>query len=183
MRCRLAGTLTWVLLLVLTLTVAGCTSAGGDSADVTDPPSSPAVSLAPSAVPGSLARTDPAVWAAVRFEQAHCSWTWTQPLAGYVTAQRALATTQYGQQLAAAADPVSWREEVVTGRQTVTCSITAAHRLVGAPTSPTSVYTRLTTTEHITSALGDFSGGERLVSLHVQLADGRWLVAGPYTGG
>lgn len=183
MRCRLAGTLTWVLLLALTLTVAGCTSGGGSSADVTDPPSSPAVSLAPRAVPSSLARTDPAVWAAVRFEQAHCSWNWKQPLASYVAAQRALATAQYGRQLAAEADPVSWRQEVIAGQQTVTCSVTAAHRLVGAPTSPTLVYTRLTITENVTSTLGSFSGGERLVSLRVQLVDGRWLVAGPYTGG
>lgn len=143
----------------------------------------PAVTLAPSPIATSQIGHDPALAAAVHFEQRHCAWTWRRPLTAYVAAQRSLATTEFGRQLAAAADPGSWHREVILGRQVVTCSVTAAHRLVGAPSTSTSVYTRLAVAEHVTSTMGSFAGGERLASLRVQLVDGRWLVAGPYTGG
>ena len=179
---RLSGALIWTLVLVLiVLAVAGCSRR-----EETSPPPSPpapAVSLAPSAAGTALARTDPAVWAAVRFEQAHCSWDWRRPLAGYVAAQQELATARYGQQLAVAADPVSWRHEVLADHQQVSCTVSAAHRLVGAASTSTRVYVRMSVAEQITSTMGSFAGGDSIASWLVQRVAGRWLVAGTFTGG
>lgn len=172
-----------VLLTVLSLAAAGCTS-GPTDPDPSQSASPSAVTLAPAPVSSTgAAAADPAVWAAVRFEQAHCAWDYRQPLAAYVAAQRALATAAYGRELAAETDTASWRQEVVAGRQVVTCDVTDARRLVGAPSTATTVYTRLTASAHITSSMGSFDAGDRLVSLRVELVDGHWLVAGPYTGG
>ena len=180
---RLSGALIWTLVLVLiVLAAAGCT--GSDETSTTPSPPAPAVSPAPSAAGTALARTDDlAVWAAVRFEQAHCSWDWRRPLAGYVAAQQELATARYGQQLAAGADPVSWRHEVLSDRQQVSCTVSAAHRLAGAASTSTRVYVRMSVAEQITSTMGSFAGGDRIASWLVQRVAGRWLVAGTFTGG
>ena len=176
---RLSGALIWTLVLVLiVLAVAGCSRR--DETSTTPSPPAPAVSPTPASV---VARTDPAVWAAVRFEQAHCSWDWRRPLAGYVAAQQALATARYGQQLAVAADPVSWRHEVLADRQQVNCTVSAAHRLVGAASTSTSVYVRMSVAEQITSTMGSFAGGDSIASWLVQRVAGQWLVAGTFTGG
>lgn len=178
---RLVAALLWTLVLVLlVLPLAGCARSTGSS---TSPSSPPAVTLAPSAAVTGLARTDPAVWAAVRFEQAHCSWDWRRPLRAYVATQQALAAPIYGQQIAATADAVSWRHEVVAGRQQVTCTVSEAHRLVGAPSTSSTVYVRMSVAEQVTSTMGDFAGGDKIASWLVQRVGGRWLVAGTFDGG
>ena len=178
---RLTAALLWTLVLVLlVLPMAGCSRSSGSP---TAPSAPPAVTLAPPPVGTRLARIDPAVWAAARFEQAHCSWDWRRPLAAYVAAQQALATPAYGKLLAAAADPASWHDEVVAGKQQVTCTVSAPHRLVGAPSTSTSVYVRMSVAEHVTSMMGSFDGGARIASWLVQRVDGRWLVAGTFDGG
>lgn len=170
----------WLLLVLIVLAMTGCSASSTSSAT----PSSPAaVTLAPAPASGGLARTDPAVWAAVRFEQVHCAWDWRHPLADYVTAQQALATPAYGKQLAAGADPTSWRKEVVAGQQQVTCTVSTPHRLVGAPSTSTSVYVRMSVDEQITSTMGSFDGGQSIASWRVQNTAGLWLVAGPFQGG
>jgi hypothetical protein len=178
---RLTAALLWTLVLVLlVLPIAGC-SRSSSSSPV--PSASPAVTLPPSPVSTDLARTDPAAWAAARFEQARCSWDWHRPRAAYVAAQQALATPGYGKKLAATADPTSWREEVVAGKQEVTCTVGAPHRLVGAPVTSTSVYVRMSVAEHVTSMMGSFDTGARIASWVVQRVDGRWMVAGTFDGG
>lgn len=178
---RVVAALVWTLVIVvLVLPLAGCARS---AAPATSPSSPPAVTLAPSAAATGLASTDPAVWAAVRFEQAHCSWDWRRPLVSYVAAQQQLATAAYGQHVAAIADPVSWRQEVVAGRQQVTCTVSAAHRLVGAPSTSSTVYVRMSVAEQVTSTMGDFAGGDKIASWLVQRVDGRWLVAGTFDGG
>ena len=179
---RLSGALIWTLVLVLiVLAVAGCSRR--DETSTTPSPAAPAVSPAPTAVGNDPVRADRAVWAAVRFEHAHCSWDWRRPLAGYVAAQQALATPAYGEQLAAAADPVSWRHEVLADHQQVSCTVSAAHRLAGAPSTSTTVYVRMSVAEQITSTMGSFAGGDSIASWLVQRVAGRWLVAGTFTGG
>ncbi len=178
---RVLAALVWTLVfIVLALPLAGCARSAGSSTSTSSPP---AVTLAPSAAASGLARTDPAVWAAVRFEQAHCSWDWRRPLGVYVAAQQQLATPAYGQQIAATADPVSWRQEVVVGQQQVTCTVSQAHRLVGAPSTSSTVYVRMSVAEQVTSTLGDFAGGDKITSWLVQRVAGRWLVAGTFDGG
>lgn len=180
---RVSATIVWVLLLSLVvLAMAGCSlrSATTSSSSST---AARSAALAPSPVPTRQLAGDPALAAAVAFERAHCAWTWRQPMASYVAAQQVLATPAYRSRIAAEADPVSWRTEVVAEQQSVTCTVSAAHRLVGAPSTSTRVYTRLTVTEHITSTMGNFTGGQQLVSWLVQLVDGHWLVAVPFSGG
>ncbi len=176
---RLGGALLWTLVPVLIVFAATACSRGSS----VSPVSSSAVSLAPSPAGDTLARTDPAVWAAVRFEQTRCSWDWRRPLTAYVAAQQPLATPQYRGQLAAEIDAVSWLGEVVAARQQVTCTVSAPHRLVGAPSTATSVYVRMSVTEQVTSTLGSFTGGGRTASWLVRRINGRWLVAGTFTGG
>lgn len=171
----------WLLLALLVLAMTGCSASATSSATPSSPP--PVVTLAPAPAGAGLARTDPAVWAAVRFEQVHCTWDWRHPLAAYVTAQQSLATPAYGKQLAAAADPTSWRKEVVAGQQQVTCTVSRPHRLVGAPSTSTSVYVRMSVNEQITSTMGSFDGGQSIVSWRVANIAGQWLVAGPFQGG
>jgi hypothetical protein len=178
---RIGAAVIWALVLVLVVfPLAGCPRSQTTS---TTSSRSSAVSLAPSPAADSLARTDPAVWAAVRFEQAHCSWDWRRPLQTYIAAQQALATLGYGRQLAAAADPASWQQEVVVGKQQVRCTVSAPTRLGGAPSTSTSVYVRMSVHEHVTSTMGSFDGGARIASWFVSLVDGRWLVAGAFIGG
>src|SRR4051794_34182679 len=136
---RIGAAVIWALILVLVvLPMAGCSRSQTTSRTSTR---SSAVSLAPSPAADSLAHTDPAVWAAVRFEQAHCSWDWRRRLQTYIAAQQALASAVYGHQLAAAADPASWRQEVVAGRQQVRCTVSAPTRLGDAPSTSTSTST------------------------------------------
>lgn len=78
---------------------------------------------------------------------------------------------------------MSWRTEVVAGQQIVACTISSAHRLIGAPSTSTSVYTRMSVTEQVTSTMGSFTGGHRIVSWLVQRVQGHWLVAGTFDGG
>jgi len=178
---RLAGALAWtIVLMLLAAALTGC-SHGSDTSPVVAPSLSP--SLAPTPVSSPLARSDPAVWAAVRFEQAYCAWDWRRPQASYVNQQQQLATPQFGVQLAADADPVSWREEVVAEQQQVTCTITQAQRLVGAPSTATAVYVRMNVDEHVNSTMGSFDAGQKLASWRVQDRGGQWLVAGSFEGG
>jgi hypothetical protein len=178
----LHGALIWTLVLVLiVLAMTGCTRSEAASSLSTSATTS--VPLAPSPASNALARTDPAVWAAVRFEQAHCSWDWRQPRVAYVAAQQALATPRYGTQLATQADPVAWRNEVVADRQQVTCTVSAPHRLVGAPSTATSVYVRMSVAEQVSSTMGGFDGGDSIASWQVQRVASRWLVTGTFTGG
>ncbi len=179
---RISAAVIWALvLLVVLLPLAGCSRS--QTTSTTSTTRSSAVSLAASPAADSLARTDPAVWAAVRFEQAHCSWDWRQPRQTYIAAQQALATAAYGRQLAADADPASWRQEVVAGKQQVRCTVTAPTRLGGAPSTSTSVYVRMSVREHVTSTMGSFDGGDKIASWLVSLVDGHWLVAGTFAGG
>jgi hypothetical protein len=178
---RLASTLTWALVLMLiAVALTGCSRAASSSSA----PSAPAaVSLAPTPANSALAHTDPAVWAAVRFEQAYCTWDWRQPQASYVAGQRQLATPEFGTQLASAADPVSWREEVVADHQQVTCTVSQAQRLVGAPTTATAVYVRMSVDEQVSSTMGSFDAGQKVASWRVERRGGQWLVAGSFEGG
>jgi hypothetical protein len=178
---RLASTLMWALVLMLiAAALTGCSRAGSSS-----PTSSvPAVpSLAPTPADTALAHTDPAVWAAVRFEQAYCSWDWRRPQASYVAEQQELTTPEFATQLAAAADPVSWRDEVVAEHQQVTCTASDAQRLVGAPTSATTVYVRMDVDEQVSSTMGSFDAGQKVASWRVERSGGQWLVAGSFEGG
>jgi hypothetical protein len=178
---RLAGALVWtIVLMLLTVALTGCSRSGAAS-PATTPSLSP--SLAPAPVSSTLARTDPAVWAAVRFEQAYCGWDWRRPQATYVAQQQQLATPQFGVQLAADADPVSWREEVVAEQQQVTCTISQAERLVGAPSTDIAVYVRMNVEEQVNSTMGSFDAGQKLASWRVQRSGGQWLVAGSFEGG
>lgn len=178
---RLAGSLLWPLLIaLLVLAMTGCSRVPTSSTSSSAPP---AVTLAPSPASARLAQTDPAVWAAVLFERAHCAWDWRRPLTAYIAAQQALAIPAYGNQLAARTDPVSWRREVVAGRQQVTCTVSRAQRLVGAPSTSTTVYVRMSVEEQVTSAMGSFDGGPKLAAWRVELVDRHWLVAGSFEGG
>jgi hypothetical protein len=178
---RLAGALTWmVVLMLLAIALTGCSRSEGRRA-ATVP--SGTHSLTPTAANNTLTSNDPAVEAAVRFEQASCTWDWHRPQASYIAQQQQLATPQFGVQLAAAADPVSWHEEVVAGQQQVRCTITQAQRLQGAPSTPTSAYVRMNVDELVDSALGSFDAGQKLASWRVQQLSGVWLVAGSFEGG
>lgn len=180
---RVTGAVMWTLLLCLiALAVTSCRRASAPFP--VQRSTTTTTTMTPAAATSSpTPRVDPAVGAAVGFEQRWCSWTWRTPRASYVAAQQQLATPGYARELAAASDPVSWRREVVAGRQTVTCTITAAQRLIGAPSTSTSVYVRMSAAEQITSTLGSFSGGTRIVSWLVRLVDDRWLVAAAFNGG
>lgn len=181
-RDRMAGAaLQALLLLVLVLALASCSRASAPT-----PRSmrwSASTLLAPAPVSSTLARSDPAVWAAVRFERVHCAWDWHQTRRAYLAAQQQLATPAYAAQLAAASDPAAWQHGVVAQKQTVTCTVSAAHRVVGAPATSSTVYARMTVNTEITSTLGSFVGGQRIASWLVQRVAGRWLVAGSFEGG
>jgi hypothetical protein len=141
------------------------------------------LTLAPSAVPTTPAGTDPALWAAVKFERAHCTWDWRQPMATYIRSQQSLATPAYAKQIAAAADPVAWRGQVVATKQTVTCSVTGRTRVVNAPNTARAVYVRVTVEEHVTSTMGTFDGGVQIASWLLRRIGDQWLVAGTFEGG
>lgn len=178
---RLVSALTWtIVLMLLAAALTGC-SRTGDTSPAPAPSLGPTV--APTPVRSALAQSDPAVWAAVLFEQAYCTWDWRRPQATYVAQQQQLATPQFGVQLAAGSDPVSWREEVVAEQQQVTCTITQAQRLVGAPSTATAVYVRMTVDEHVNSTMGSLDAGQKLASWRIQRSGGQWLVAGSFEGG
>jgi hypothetical protein len=178
---RLSDALVWTLVLVLiVLAMTGCARSGATS---TSTLSTSAAAPAPEPTSTEPASTDPAVWAAVRFGQAQCSWDWRRPRLVYVAALQALATPSYGAQLASQVDPVAWQREVVAGRQQVSCTVSAPRRLLGAPSTAASVYVRMSVTEQVSSALGTFVGGDRIASWLVQRVAGRWLVAGTFSGG
>ncbi len=175
---RRGDALVWTLLLLLIfLVVTGCARSRATS---TAPAAASTSTVTPAPTPASI---DPAVWAAVRFQQAQCSWDWRRPRLVYVTALQALASPPYATQLAARVDPVAWQREVVAGRQQVSCTVTAPHRLLGAPSTPAIVYVRMSVAEQVSSTMGTFDGGNRIVSWLVQHIAGRWLVAGTFSGG
>ena len=172
-----------LVLLVVALTGCASTTADTTKATVATPADARSTLLAPSPAPSGLARTDPPVWAAVGFERAHCAWNWHQTQQRYLAGQQALATASYGKQLAAAADPVSWRDTVVGQKQTVTCTVSDAVRDVDAPTTATAVYIRMSVNTQITSTLGTFAGGEQIASWLVVRTAAGWRVAGSFEGG
>lgn len=130
-----------------------------------------------------LAVRDPAVWVAVEFEAAHCQWDWREPLAAYVAAQQRYASPRYARQIAVAADPVSWAEEVVGSHESVTCTVSGPRRAADAPSTGSRVYARVTTDEQVVSAAGSFDVGAGQDAWVVQRLGGRWLVTGPFVGG
>jgi hypothetical protein len=178
MTVRLArSALLLAVLILMPVAVTGCVrGAAPTPASTSSSPSSPAVG-------GYLSQTDPAAWAGVQFQLAHCRWDWRQPLAVYVGAQRAFATPAYGVQLASLADPVSWQVEVVAEQQLVTCTVRDPRRVPNAPSTSTSVYVRMTVASHVVSTRGSFDTGTTTASWRVDLVAGKWLVAGPFTGG
>lgn len=184
-----SAVLSTVVLVLIALAVSGCSRGGG----ATGPEGAvvargrTTMSRTPGPQVTGPATTDEAVRAAVRFELAHCGWDWRQPLAGYLAAQQAFATPRFDATLAAAADPVSWRKEVLAERQQVTCRVGGARRLPGAPQTPTVAYVRMGVTEQVTSTRGSFVAGHGIASWLVcrEPGDhgGRWLVDGPFNGG
>lgn len=182
MSVRLARSALLLAILVLLLVpLTGC-HAGGQPASGPSTATA-AVALALSPAGSGLSRSDPAVWAAVQFELAHCRWDWRQPQAAYVAMQRLYATAAYGAQLAGSADTGSWQNEVVAEHQVVTCTVTSAHRTIGAPSTATHVYVRMTASAQISSSQGDFTAGDASASWLVVLTSGHWLVSGPFEGG
>jgi hypothetical protein len=187
-RVRVTSAVVSALLLALCVVVlVGCAtssspaspgqrSASSARADAVTP-------LAPLPAPTGLARTDPALWAAVQFERAHCAWNWHQTRQAYVAGQQALATASYGRQVAAASDPVSWRDQVMGQKQTVICIVSDAVRDLDAPTTGTAVYVRMSVNTQITSTLGTFAGGEQIASWLVVRTAAGWQVAGSFEGG
>lgn len=183
-RTRLASAAVYFMLLVL-LPLVSCSStpAPAKSRERTTRSSGPSTLLAPSPVSASPVSADPALQAAVLFEQAHCGWDWHESQRAYLAGQQQLATASYGAQLAAAADPTSWQHGVIEQKQTVTCVISGAARFADAPATTTAVYVRMTVNSEITSTLGTFAGGQRIASWLVRRVGGRWLVAGSFDGG
>ncbi len=173
------------------LAVAGCTRAPSVAAPtVTAIPaaSTPEISTQPATVvddvppPASTAGT--AVLDAARsFAAAQCSWSWRDPRDDHVTALAALATPTYAALVARQSSAVRWRTEVVTQRQVVTCRITDARLAGGAPPVDGVAYARVSTISHVESTVGSFDTGLLQRSWRLELAGGRWLVAGPFAGG
>lgn len=120
---------------------------------------------------------------AARFELARCGWDWRRPQAAYIRAQQLFATPAFGAQLARAADPVSWRAEVLAGRQTVTCALRDVRRAVGAPPSATQAYVRVIFAASVVSARGRFETGPGTAAWRVVRTGAGWRVAGPFVGG
>ncbi|SOD72935.1 hypothetical protein SAMN05892883_2248 [Jatrophihabitans sp. GAS493] len=180
-----AGLTRSALLLMLVLMATGVAGCGHRAPAAPEPRS--ALSTSTSALPQpaltELAHTDPAVWAAVEFELEHCAWNWQIPMATYIGAQQVFASPEYGQQIAAEADPASWQQEVIQEREVVTCTVTGPARVQNAPSTATQVYVRMTANSHITSTLGSFDSGLATASWVVQLAGGHWRVTGPFEGG
>jgi hypothetical protein len=166
-----------VLLMITAVTGCGRRPADGQYLSLSSSASVPAPAQT------DLAHRDPAVWAAVKFELAHCQWDWRSPMAAYVGAQKDYASPEYGQQLAVAVDPTSWQQEVVKEQQVVTCAVSAPRRVLNAPSTASQVYVRMTAVSHITSTLGSFEAGDSTASWVVRLVDGHWLVTGPFEGG
>lgn len=182
-RVRLTSTAVSVLLLLLLiLALTGCASSQTAPRRPTASSTRPTL-LAPTPASTALARTDPAVWAAVQFEQAHCAWSWRQSRQSYLAGQQKLATPAYAAQLAAASDPVTWRNLVQVQKQTVTCTVSDAARDTDAPSSPTTVYARMALDTEITSTLGTFAGGQRIAFWLVTRTASGWRVAGSFEGG
>ena len=77
----------------------------------------------------------PAVPVAVQFERAHCGWSWRESREAYLAGQQQLATISFARQLAGASDPVTWDEEVIAQKQTVSCTVHNAVRMVDAPST------------------------------------------------
>jgi hypothetical protein len=183
-RSRLATTVLYALLLtVVVLPLASCSRSPARPAPSVSSPAPSSTLLAPPPVSAALAHTDPAVGAAVLFEQAHCAWDWHQTRQAYLVGQQRLATSDYVARLAAASDPIAWRDGVVAQKQTVACTVSGAHRAVGAPSTARTVYARMTVNTEVTSTLGTFASGPRIVAWLVELVAGRWLVAGSFEGG
>lgn len=167
-----------VVLVALMLLVVAC-----GPAEPTAGQSGPSTAPASTSAASSAAAADPAVAAAVAFQLAHCQWDWRSGRPAYLAAQQSLATAEYGQQLAANVNPVSWEQEVVAERQTVTCAVDTARRVPNAPSTPTRVYVRITSTSHVVSTLGSFDTGTALAAWVVDLVSGSWLVSGTFEGG
>jgi hypothetical protein len=173
-----------LLLLVLILPLASCSRAPARAPAVSGTSAAPsATMLVPPAVSSALERADPAVWAGVLFERAHCAWDWHQTQHAYLAAQQQLTTHGYAAQLAAESDATAWRNGVVAQKQTVICTVSDAHRAGGAPSTSSTVYVRMTVNTEITSTLGTFTGGPRIESWLVRRVTDRWLVAGSFEGG
>lgn len=169
-----------VVLVALMLLLVAC-----GPAEPPDGPPGPSTGPASTSAAATSASTavDPAVAAAVAFQLAHCQWDWRSGRPAYLAAQQSLATGEYGQQLAATVNPVSWDQEVVAERQTVTCAMDTARRVPNAPSTPTRVYVRITSTSHVVSTLGSFDTGTALAAWVVDLVSGSWLVSGTFEGG
>ena len=184
-RTRLASAAVHVLLLLVLLPLVSCSSAPAPakSAVRSNRSADSLTLLAPSPVSAAQISSDPALQAAVLFEQAHCGWDWHESQRAYLHGQQRLATATYGAQLAAAADPTSWQQGVIDQKQTVTCVIGGAARFDGAPSTAAAVYVRMTVNSEITSTVGTFAGGQRIASWLVRRVGGRWMVAGSFEGG
>ena len=173
-----------VLLTLILLALTGCASTTDASTqDAARSASRRATQLASSLAPSVQARTDAPVWVAAQFEHAHCAWNWQHPRQAYLAAQQKLATADYARQLAVASDPVSWRDQVLAQKQTVTCTVSDATRDADAPTTTTAVYVRMSVNTEITSTLGAFAGGEQIASWLVVRTAAGWRVAGSFEGG
>lgn len=170
-----------VLLVLVVTAVTGCAAHAGSGPSRAAP--ARLSLLAPSPVRGGPAQRDPAVWAAVVFERAHCAWDWHETPQAYLGRQQKLATAGYAARLAAASDPVSWRNVVVAQKQTVTCTIVGPSRVVGAPSTADTVYVRMTVNTEITSTLGTFAVAQQIASWLVARTGRGWLVAGSFEGG
>ena len=185
-RTRLASAAVYVLLLLVLLLLVSCSStrvSAESAVRSTRSAGSSLTLLAPSPVSAAQISSDPALQAAVLFEQAHCGWDWHESQRAYLHGQQKLATATYGAQLAAAADPTSWQQGVIDVKQTVTCVIGGVARFDGAPATAAAVYVRMTVNSEITSTVGTFAGGQRIASWLVRRVGGRWLVAGSFEGG
>lgn len=124
-----------------------------------------------------------ALRAAVIYERAECTWSWTQPQADYTRRLQHLATRPYARVIAEQADRYAWAHAVVAQRQQVQCTVGSAVVAGEAPNRAGRVYVRVPFTAQVTSTLGSFATGQDIKSWRLIRVSGRWLVDGPSQGG